>query len=173
MALCGLWLQCCKGDTISACTYSLSSLGAPIPYQAALAVPWVMPGHSGWIQTYFCVQSLGEIVWFTKDRAVALHSKKTWFFLFSRINLLAKCKPLCSHYCSTCWLSLTSQLHKEVGLLFWNYKSECLFDVRLCCQTYFKYHSCYFLATTSWSKSNSCFKMQTKLQLQLHGSFLE
>lgn len=155
-------MQCLKGDTVSACAYSLISLGMPIP----------LPGRSGgswwhiwpiWLDSdLFCVQFLGEILWFTRVRTVALHYNKT---------TLAKCKPRCSHYCSARWLSLTSQLHKEAGLLFWNHKSECLFDIWLL-DFYFKYH-CYFLATASWSKSNSCFETQTKLQLHLHESFLE
>lgn len=43
--------------------------------QAALGVPGGMPGQSGWVRTSFCVQNLGEIVWFARDRAVALRSK--------------------------------------------------------------------------------------------------
>lgn len=169
-ALHSLWVQCCKGEITSACTYSLVSLGVPIPYPAALGVPWGTPGRSGWIQAYFCVQSLGLIVWLTRDRTVALHSKNPCFFLFSRINLSAKCKPLCSHYCRPVGChryvqgSRFAVLKRQVWTPFWH--------LTVLLDFYFKYHCCYFLATTSWSKFNSCFKTQTKLQLHLHGLFL-
>lgn len=142
-------MQCHKGDTISVCPYSPVSLGVPIPYQPALGAPGDMPGHSGWIQTYFCVQSLGEIVWFTRGRAIALHSKNASFFLFSRINILAKCKPLCSHYCRTI---VVINISAARGSRFAVLKLQVWTPFRhltVLLDFYFKYHCHYFRATAT------------------------